>query len=73
MDLTATEAKLMRFLRERSGQAVSREELGKKVWGFCPSVQTRTIDQTISKLRRKLRDGEKIDTVHRIGYRYVDG
>ena len=72
MNLRAMEEKLLRFLKERAGNIVSRDELIRHVWGFHPLTQTRTVDQTISQLRRKLTGEERIETSPGMGYRYVN-
>ena len=61
------------FARER-GRIVSRRLLLREVWGMrAPeTVQTRTVDMHIAKLRKKLgrSTGSKIETVRGEGYRF---
>ncbi|MEY2518546.1 MAG: hypothetical protein QOF24_305 [Verrucomicrobiota bacterium] len=58
------------------GNAVSREALLNEVWGVDYYGTTRTLDQLIVKLRRKIEDvpGEPrhLLTVHTLGYRLED-
>jgi predicted ATPase len=54
--LTPRETRLMRYLVERIGRPVPREELLTEVWSYQPSVVTRTIDNTVRRLRLKLED-----------------
>ncbi|MED5374239.1 MAG: helix-turn-helix domain-containing protein [Myxococcota bacterium] len=54
--LTELEVKLLRHLRDREGAAVSREELLEQVWGYSPSLQSRCVDTTVRRLRRKLEE-----------------
>ena len=56
-DLSQREAELLRYLAANPGRIVSREELLSRVWGVNPrSVETRTIDVHVARLREKLRD-----------------
>lgn len=72
--LTTHEAGVLGYLITRQGQDVTREELLEKVWGYSPSMQTRTVDNQILKLRKKLEDvpadPKHIITVHGVGYRF---
>jgi DNA-binding response OmpR family regulator len=71
--LTSYEVELLRFLHERVGQAVSREEILDRVWGVDASPTNRTIDNFIVKLRRKLEPQpdapQFIVTVYGFGYK----
>ena len=72
--LTTHEAGVLAYLIERRGQDVTREELLKHVWGYSPSMQTRTVDNQILKLRKKIElvpaDPRHILTIHGVGYRF---
>lgn len=54
VQLTEIERRLVAFLAERPGQAVSREELQRTVWGYRPGVLSRTVFTTVGRLRCKL-------------------
>ena len=73
--LTFYELELLKLLRERAGEAVTRDELLEKVWGVQPSAQNRTVDNFVVKLRRKLEEDHKdpkhILTVYGYGYKLV--
>ncbi len=56
VNLTRTELALLKLLAENSGRVVSRDELLKSVWGFSDSVETRTLETTIWRLRKKIGD-----------------
>jgi two-component system alkaline phosphatase synthesis response regulator PhoP len=59
---------------ERAGRVVSREEFLDQVWGFAWAGDTRTLDQHIRRLRRRLEDdpeAPRIETVRGVGYRLV--
>ncbi|MCA9494491.1 MAG: winged helix-turn-helix domain-containing protein, partial [Myxococcales bacterium] len=70
--LTANEVALLDYLSASVGQAVSREELLRAVWGHRTQVVTRALDQTVSRLRTKLEadsgDPRHLLTVHGVGY-----
>ena len=52
--LTAREVGILRWLYNHRTRAVSRAELLEEVWGVPGDLQTRTVDMTISNLRRKI-------------------
>lgn len=73
--LAGKELQLLRYLVERRGQAVSREELLRSVWEYSSGVTSRTVDVHIAWLRQKLEDAPQsprwIQTVRGVGYRFV--
>jgi DNA-binding response OmpR family regulator len=74
--LSFYEVELLRFLHERKGQAVGRDELLDKIWGLEASPTNRTIDNFVVKLRRKIEKSPDkpahILTVYGFGYKLVD-
>ena len=54
VSLTNLEFRLLRYLIERAGSLLSREELLRSVWGHSSRVFTRTVDMHIHSLRQKL-------------------
>ena len=72
--LTNKERDLLAYLAVRPGQAVSREALLAQVWSYNPNTESRTLDTTIRRLRRKIeRDPKNPDhviTVQGVGYRF---
>ena len=50
--LTYMEAMLLKYLVEREGQVVGREELLENVWQMNPDIETRTVDNFIARLRK---------------------
>lgn len=73
--LTLMEAKLLRYLIENEGRAVSRNEILEKVWELQEDTDTRAIDNFIVRLRKYLEyepnDPKIVQTVRGIGYRFV--
>ncbi len=52
--LTRRECAILRWLHAHRPRAVSRSELLEEVWGVPGNLRTRTVDMTISNLRRKI-------------------
>ena len=68
--LTLMEFKLLVALLKRKGEAQSREMLLSDVWDVDRSINTRTIDTHITRLREKLGEtGRMIKTVRGLGYK----
>jgi two-component system alkaline phosphatase synthesis response regulator PhoP len=76
LDLSAMEFKLLQFLIENRGTVHSRDALLDAVWGYDAMPTTRTVDVHIAWLRQKLEPNPKhpqyIQTVHGLGYKFVD-
>ena len=74
-ELTAKELKLLQLFFGHTGQVLSRDRLLNEVWGYNYYGTTRTLDQVIVQLRKKLGDnGEEprhLMTVHGVGYKLV--
>jgi len=76
VDLSETEAALLKYLVCNRERAVSREELLSRVWGIgTAGLETRAVDMHVARLRAKLKDpaggddqGEAIVTVRAHGY-----
>jgi DNA-binding response OmpR family regulator len=71
-NLRTIEASLLAALSSHIGQPMSREELSRQVWRCEYRGTTRTIDQTVATLRKKLKTTQRIVTVHRVGYAYQE-
>jgi two-component system alkaline phosphatase synthesis response regulator PhoP len=73
--LTARELHLLRYLIERPGATVPREELLKSVWGYNNEIFSRTVDSHVFSLRKKLEENPKLPelilTVPGVGYKFV--
>ena len=71
--LTRREFDLLRFLVENRNRVLSRDRLLERVWGYQRSVETRSVDVHVGRLRGKLRAaGRQIETVVGLGYRFVE-
>jgi DNA-binding response OmpR family regulator len=74
--LTARELHLLQIFHNCPGQVLSRDRLLSEVWGYEYHGTTRTLDQVVVQLRKKLGEsGEPklILTAHGIGYRLRAG
>jgi DNA-binding response OmpR family regulator len=71
IELTPKEYDLLVLLASHPGWVFKREVLLQQVWGDSYEGFDRTIDNHITRLRKKLGPlGEKIDTVWGVGYRF---
>src|SRR5213593_895047 len=72
-ELTAKELKLLQLFFAHPGEVLSRDRLLNEVWGYNYYGTTRTLDQVIVQLRKKLGDNggepKHLLTVHGVGYK----
>jgi DNA-binding response OmpR family regulator len=70
--LTHRELEMLQYLAERRGQVVPRDELLRAVWGYAQAPFTRSVDNAIARLRKKIEVNAHrprfIHTVHGDGY-----
>jgi DNA-binding response OmpR family regulator len=73
--LSPREVKLFQLFLSHPNEVLSRDRLLNEVWGYEYYGTTRTLDQTIVQLRKKLgdvgADPKQIATVHTYGYKWV--
>ena len=70
VELTSTEYKLLIFLATSEGKS-SRGELLEEVWELPPTLNTRTVDTHVKRLRQKLGAvAHLVQTVRGAGYRF---
>jgi DNA-binding response OmpR family regulator len=74
-ELTAKELKLLQLFSQHPGEVFSRDRLLNEVWGYNYFGTTRTLDQVIVQLRKKLGDNgdnpKHLQTVHGVGYKMI--
>ena len=74
-ELTAKELKLLQVFHAHAGEVLSRDKLLNEVWGYNYYGTTRTLDQVIVQLRKKLGDNggepKHLLTIHGVGYKLV--
>ncbi|MEW5807071.1 MAG: response regulator transcription factor, partial [Acidobacteriota bacterium] len=69
--LTAKEFALLKALIQAGGRVLTREKLLIDVWGMDYPGETRTVDVHIRKLREKLGETKRIQTVKGAGYKFL--
>lgn len=73
--LSFYEVELLRLLHERAGEPVPREEILEKIWGVSGHATTRSVDNFIVKLRKKIEENaakpEHIVTIYGTGYKLL--
>lgn len=76
LDISAKELELLRYLVRHRGEVVSRETLLSEVWKHQREVETRTVDNFIARLRKKIEPDpaspQFLITIHGSGYKLVD-
>ena len=70
--LLPRELRLLKLFAENPGKVFSRDDLLDRFWGVSYYGTTRTLDQRLMLLRKKLgSDAARIESVHGVGYKYV--
>jgi DNA-binding response OmpR family regulator len=73
--LTCKEFKTLAYLIKNPRRVISRDELLSEVWGYANYPSTRTVDNHILKLRKKLETEpahpQHFHTVHSSGYKFL--
>jgi DNA-binding response OmpR family regulator len=73
--LTPQEFKLLKYLVDNPERVISRDEILNQVWGCENYPSTRTVDNHVLRLRRKLEQDSAspvhFQTVHAVGYRFI--
>ncbi|MCI7106476.1 MAG: response regulator transcription factor [Agathobacter sp.] len=69
VELTPKELELLVLLIRNQNITLFRERIYEEIWGMEYSVESRTLDLHIQRLRKKLALGEQLKTVFKVGYR----
>jgi DNA-binding response OmpR family regulator len=76
IDMTFKEFEILKFFQQNKDKTVSRDELLDKVWGYEIYPTSRTVDNHIVKLRKKIEQDPEhpkhILTVYGIGYKFIE-
>jgi len=75
LKLSTKEFQILKFFSEHEGKVVTRDMLLDSVWGYNSFPTTRTVDNYILSLRKKIEDipaePKYLVTVHTSGYKFV--
>ncbi|MFQ5825460.1 MAG: response regulator transcription factor [bacterium] len=75
LDLTSLELDILKYFIAHRGEVVSRDDLLDKIWGYENYPTTRTIDNHVLKLRKKIEEDpahpQYIRSVYAGGYRFL--
>ena len=75
LKLSAKEFQLLKYFVEHEGKVVSRDALLDDVWGYDVTPTTRTVDNYILSLRKKIEaipsKPKHLLTIHTAGYKFV--
>jgi len=75
LDLTSLEVEILKYFIAHQGEVITREALLDKIWGYDKYPTTRTIDNHILKLRKKIETDpshpEYILSIYGEGYRFM--
>lgn len=73
LDLTRREFDLLYVLSSQAGRVLTHEQLRYYVWNDdFEGDETNAIPVSVSRLRQKLGDGDCIENVRGVGYRFID-
>ena len=71
IDLTPREYDLLMYLTDNTDQALNRDMILERVWGYDYECDERTVDTFVQRLRHKLKKaGKYIQTVRATGYKF---
>jgi DNA-binding response OmpR family regulator len=75
LELSTMEFKVLKFFIQREGAVIERIKLLDEVWGYESFPTTRTVDNFIFLLRKKIEDDPSkpihLKTVHGAGYKFL--
>jgi hypothetical protein len=75
LKLTTLEFKVLKYLIQNARRVISRDELLNEVWGYENYPTTRSVDNQVAKLRKKMeRDTSRpihFHTIHGAGYKFL--
>jgi DNA-binding response OmpR family regulator len=73
--LSATEYRILHYFIDHESEVISRDKFLDEVWGYDSYPTTRTVDNYILSLRKKIEDDptnpRHLMTVHKVGYKFV--
>ena len=77
LELTVKEFEILKYMIRREGEVITRDMLLDNVWGYESIPTTRTVDNYILSIRKKIEpdpsEPAHLLTIHTKGYRFVRG
>ncbi len=71
LSLTQLELSCLSYMLSKGDGTASREDLLKDVWGYDIAIETRAVDETIRRIRKKLASaGSNVSVINKWGYGY---
>jgi len=74
-ELSTSDFKILKYFIQREGEIITRDQLLDNVWGYENFPTTRTVDNHILTLRKKIEDDPShpahLLTIHKAGYKFV--
>jgi DNA-binding response OmpR family regulator len=75
LDISIRELQLLKFFHAHPNEVLSRDQILNAVWGIRYGGTTRTLDQHVARLRKKVEQDPArpryLKTVYGVGYRYT--
>jgi len=75
LEMSLKEFEILKFFIKHEGEVVSRNQLLDEVWGYDVFPTTRTVDNYILMIRKKIENNpsvpKHIQTIHTAGYKFV--
>ena len=76
LSLSVMELKILKYMIERKGEVITRNDLLDSVWGYDIFPTTRVVDNYILAIRKKIEDDpaepKHILTIYKAGYKFVE-
>jgi DNA-binding response OmpR family regulator len=73
--LSATEYRILHYFIDHESEVISRDKFLDEVWGYDTFPTTRTVDNYILSLRKKIEDDpanpKHLLTIHKVGYKFI--
>jgi DNA-binding response OmpR family regulator len=73
--LSATEYRILHYFIDHESEVISRDKFLDEVWGYDSYPTTRTVDNYILSLRKKIEDDpakpKHLLTIHKVGYKFI--
>ena len=73
--LSSKEYEILQYLTQHEGEVITRSTLLDEIWGYDVYPTTRTVDNYILNIRKKIENDpsnpEHLITVHTSGYKFI--